>query len=372
MNANFSQTLKKGSALFAGLVLAMQLALPTVVFAQTTDIVEGTIELEVTAEQLLKEKGTEEEKLTVPDVICEDTPETYEEKVFLDGLLGKENEVSAICETTEENEEIPVAEEVEAQAKDEPQEENLDATMFEDEPKTEDLPQLLSYNTAINEEDDCPVYESVPLRSFNQYNCEEPVACTTYNEVSRLSNSFLRVAIAVPEVDYCSGTIEGIKFNDVNGNAVHDIVTEEKLSGWTISICEIYNSEEDYFSLSDCDGEIFSTNTDSNGNYTFNDVLLGEYLVCETQQPGWTRTYPATNDCQKVFIESDGQVCLAVFGNKANTPGQVLGTSTPPVVVPKVLANTGTPLTQGLLVGMSILGAASGVTYLNRRKQYLA
>lgn len=170
-----------------------------------------------------------------------------------------------------------------------------------------------------------------------------------------------------------TGSISGYKLNDANGNALFD-EGEEKLSGWTIQlygecleldvaslvrVAEIDTPEEDCYEV------IAETKTDENGNYAFDDLPAGTYLVCEVQQEGWTRTFPADSDCQKVVV-AEGEDCIANFANKAKTPGNVLGEVTPP----KVLAKTGSPALQSLLVGLSILGAASGITALSRRKSY--
>ncbi|MDQ3064920.1 MAG: hypothetical protein M3Q36_01480, partial [bacterium] len=104
------------------------------------------------------------------------------------------------------------------------------------------------------------------------------------------------------------------------------------------------------------------------GNYGFNDLEEGWYKVCEVNKDGWTQSYPTSDDgCHEFEVTSAGESHSKNFGNKQK-PGRVLGTVTPEV--PKVLANTGSPLLQGLLVGMSILGAAAGITGLSRRKSY--
>lgn len=174
------------------------------------------------------------------------------------------------------------------------------------------------------------------------------------------------------------GSIGGFKLSDDNGNGAED-QGEEKLSGWTI---ELYKECDDYSDAArvldianenaialpeeDCYEYVEETTTDANGNYEFANLESGNYRVCEVQRDGWTRTFPADSDCHDVYV-SEGENCIANFANKPKEQGQVLGTSTS---TPVVLANTGTPFAQGLIVGMSIIGAAAGVTYLSRRKQH--
>lgn len=172
-----------------------------------------------------------------------------------------------------------------------------------------------------------------------------------------------------------TGSVSGFKFNDADNSASYT-EGEEKLSGWTIklyNVCETVELPAIFLNLNreyveevpECEeAEIDSTTTDTEGNYSFNDLNLGAYKVCEVNQDGWEQTYPTSEDgCHEISIESSGQVVTANFGNKAKTPGRVLGDT------PQVLADTGTPMGQGIMVGMSILGAAAGVTSLTRRKE---
>lgn len=168
----------------------------------------------------------------------------------------------------------------------------------------------------------------------------------------------------------CGVRIYGYKFHDINENGKYD-KDEEKLSGWEISICEIDPEGGEYYSLRDCRGEVASAITNLAGEYSFvNRNPNTRHLVCKTSQPEWKRTMPKTSDCQIVNPGPDKKDCEALFGNVWIKPGKTKGESTPPPS-PQVLANTGLHLSQGLLVGLSIAGAASGVTYISRRKEYL-
>ena len=77
------------------------------------------------------------------------------------------------------------------------------------------------------------------------------------------------------------GSIRGVKFNDLNGNGVLNS-GEPGLSGFTIYL-DINNNEI----LEP--GEPASV-TDANGNYFFDDLPGGTYIVREVQQPGFIQT----------------------------------------------------------------------------------
>ncbi len=78
-------------------------------------------------------------------------------------------------------------------------------------------------------------------------------------------------------------SISGMKFNDVNGNGVKD-QGENGLAGWTIKLFALNDGQ--YVSQS-------QTVTDDAGNYSFNALTPGTYSLSETNQDGWTQTYPA-------------------------------------------------------------------------------
>lgn len=74
--------------------------------------------------------------------------------------------------------------------------------------------------------------------------------------------------------------IHGYKFNDLNNN--QQIDDEPTLSWWTINISWEYYS--------------WSTLTNENWYYSFDNIVWWEYTICETQQTWWTQTYPTNND----------------------------------------------------------------------------
>ena len=79
------------------------------------------------------------------------------------------------------------------------------------------------------------------------------------------------------------GSIQGSKWNDVNGNGVWD-EGEKALAGWTIYIDSVTNGKLDPWEL--------STVTNANGQYTFSNLGPGEYAIREVNQTGWRQTSP--------------------------------------------------------------------------------
>jgi hypothetical protein len=82
-----------------------------------------------------------------------------------------------------------------------------------------------------------------------------------------------------------TSAIQGIKWNDLNGNGVQD-AGEPGLAGWTIYLDQNNNGQLDT-------GET-STLTDDNGNYSFTNLAAGTHTVAEVMQPGWQQTSPGT------------------------------------------------------------------------------
>ncbi len=121
-------------------------------------------------------------------------------------------------------------------------------------------------------------------------------------------------------------TIEGHKFNDLNGNGVWD-EGEPTLEGWTINLFECKKVEVDNeLSLSEFTGVNVpvtcsdvpkaTTTTDEDGAYSFGGLPKGFFLVCEVQQAGWTQTDPSSNGgCYNLETAKPGQVLTADFGN---------------------------------------------------------
>ena len=79
------------------------------------------------------------------------------------------------------------------------------------------------------------------------------------------------------------GEISGSKWHDLNGNGDRD-PDEPGLEGWTIYLDTNENGE--------LDEDERSTVTDENGEYVFDNVPIGRYIVAEVLQENWEQTYP--------------------------------------------------------------------------------
>lgn len=82
------------------------------------------------------------------------------------------------------------------------------------------------------------------------------------------------------------GTISGVKFNDLNLNAIWDTPDEASLGGWQIRL----------FSAADLINPIAVATTTDVAGYSFNNLALGDYAVMEVSQAGWVQTVPTTTD----------------------------------------------------------------------------
>jgi hypothetical protein len=97
----------------------------------------------------------------------------------------------------------------------------------------------------------------------------------------------------------CKGRIEGIKWNDANGNGVIN-TGETGLAGWTIQLTGPVNQ---------------TTTTGANGSYSFTGLPPGTYTVAEVLQSGWTRTFPPGPGTHTVTLAAN-QVTGRNFGNR--------------------------------------------------------
>ena len=88
-------------------------------------------------------------------------------------------------------------------------------------------------------------------------------------------------------------TKTGMKFNDLDMDGVKD-QNEPGLAGWTITayVDANANGVRDAGENTVAD----STVTGAGGTYSLS-LNPGRYLVCETQQAGWTQSFPANNVC---------------------------------------------------------------------------
>ncbi len=90
-----------------------------------------------------------------------------------------------------------------------------------------------------------------------------------------------------------NATKTGMKFHDLNANGVKD-AGEPGLPGWTITAYADANSN----GIRDAGENTVAATavTGAGGTYSLS-LAPGKYVVCETQQGGWTQSYPANSAC---------------------------------------------------------------------------
>jgi uncharacterized repeat protein (TIGR01451 family) len=98
----------------------------------------------------------------------------------------------------------------------------------------------------------------------------------------------------------CKGCIEGMKWNDANGNGVIN-PGEAGLSGWTIQLTGPVNQ---------------TTTTGAGGTYRFCGLPPGTYTVAEVLQPLWVQTFPPTPGTHTVNLAANQVVTGRNFGNR--------------------------------------------------------
>lgn len=139
--------------------------------------------------------------------------------------------------------------------------------------------------------------------------------------------------------------VEAVKFEDVNGNAVHDS-SEALLSGWDIRL-EGNGVKQEYL-------------TNGEGTIVFRDLPAGTYQVTELMQTGWKNVTPIT---QNVTVNKDNPLGYVEFGNQKLTTPTVVTTTAPslPVSGPAEM----------LLGGFATLGlSGAGIMYRKSRKRF--
>jgi protocatechuate 3,4-dioxygenase beta subunit/methionine-rich copper-binding protein CopC len=120
----------------------------------------------------------------------------------------------------------------------------------------------------------------------------------------------------VPGMDFGNFQLvsfEGTVYKDINGNGTQD-PGEPGLTGWTVN-------------LEDASGNVLATTTsDASGNYKFQDVANGTFIVAQVVQSGWIQTQPAMPPSFWTITTTSGTNSTAVnFGN--SQPGSFTGTA---------------------------------------------
>jgi hypothetical protein len=152
------------------------------------------------------------------------------------------------------------------------------------------------------------------------------------------------IAGEVVTVPSTPGEIRGTKWNDSNGNGIRD-TGEPGLANWIIYLDANGDSELNNQGGGSgvCDERALErcVRTDAAGNYSFNNLEPGTYVVAEVLQPGWVQTYPrprnnllATGvDLKEAWLAGgsfnpDGKADLDLLhgAEKAILAGELLGT----------------------------------------------
>ncbi len=147
-------------------------------------------------------------------------------------------------------------------------------------------------------------------------------------------------------VNAVTGTISGMKFNDLNANGAWD-AGEPGIAGINVYL----DSDNDM--IWDA-GEAVVT-TDASGNYRFVGLAAGTYSVREQGQAGWTQTFPT------VGANFRHSINLAMGANVSgiNFANYRLGTLTDPVIVTDPTGGVGG---QGEVLGDAVGGDSLPVT----------
>lgn len=111
-----------------------------------------------------------------------------------------------------------------------------------------------------------------------------------------------------------TGTISGVKFNDVNGNGVRD-AGEPGLSGVTIRV-------------TDAGGVVRTATTDAAGAFSFTALPAGAFVVSEVVPTGFTQTAPAAPGTFSRNLAAGQTISDLLFGNRASTSPSDTGSIT--------------------------------------------
>ncbi|MFA6474239.1 MAG: NEW3 domain-containing protein [Patescibacteria group bacterium] len=113
-----------------------------------------------------------------------------------------------------------------------------------------------------------------------------------------------------------TASINGQKWNDLNGNGQWDEVAPAQIGGWQVFLDTnsngVLDAGEQTASTTNVHGPNEYNAIDDYGWYHFEDLPYGTYRVCETTVAGWNQTFPGTaNGCHTVSIldPQQGDTC---------------------------------------------------------------
>jgi hypothetical protein len=107
-----------------------------------------------------------------------------------------------------------------------------------------------------------------------------------------------------------TSSISGLKWNDTNNNGQNE--EESGLAEWTINLFP-YSVDGETIVIGETTAAI--TTTDSNGNYTFDNLDSNlNYIVCEVNQNGWEQTSPIS-DSDGTHLCANGTIGYLIQGS---------------------------------------------------------
>ncbi len=112
----------------------------------------------------------------------------------------------------------------------------------------------------------------------------------------------------------CSAELCVFKFNDLNGNGVHD-PGEPLLAGWTIHVTDPNMTV------------VANMATGAQGSFCIGVPAPVAYTVSEVPQNGWTQTFPPAG-APHIFTAQCGQLVNIEFGNVQDTTRTPTSTAT--------------------------------------------
>ncbi len=105
----------------------------------------------------------------------------------------------------------------------------------------------------------------------------------------------------VEDITIQLGYICGIKFNDINGDGNQDLPDEVGLPNWTFNLTGAAN---------------LTATTDIRGNFCFENLRPGDYIITEVIQDGWEVTTPNTSGTYSLTLLPGQNITDIKFGNK--------------------------------------------------------
>ena len=115
------------------------------------------------------------------------------------------------------------------------------------------------------------------------------------------------------------GKVQGYKWEDMNGDGVMNEDASSLLEGWKITLKKL----DDYSPTVKTSEIAFPDEmTGENGHFEFDNLMPGEYELCEEMQDGWMQTHPLMmNEQDEDFDEENNLEC---YYFEIKTSGQVI------------------------------------------------